>query len=105
MENENKEEFDKPKHNNVIVALDNLSLGISMVAAVAIGFAIGYGLKQLTGYNWTLWLGIIWGILAAGLNVYKAYKRAKKEFEGLENDPRYAHRAKYGDKSFDDEDE
>ena len=95
---------EKPKHQDKIAALDNLSLGISIVAAILIGFGIGYGLKQLTGYTWTLWLGIIWGILAAGLNIYKAYKRAQKEFEGLENDPRYAHRAKFGDKSFDDED-
>lgn len=91
---------EKPKHQDKIAALDNLSLGISIVAAILIGFGIGYGLKQLTGYTWTLWLGIAWGIFAAGLNVYKAYKRAQKVYEGLENDPRYAHRAKYGDKSF-----
>ncbi|WP_072681869.1 AtpZ/AtpI family protein [Arcobacter sp. LA11] len=101
---ENKEEQKVPKHRDKIVALDNLSLGISIVAAIVIGFAIGYGLKEWTGYSWTLWLGIFWGIAAAGLNIYKAYKRAQKEFEGLENDPRYAYRAKHGDKS-DDEDE
>ncbi len=96
---ENKEEKKVPKHRDKVVALDNLSLGISIVAAIVIGFGIGYGLKQWTGYSWTLWLGIFWGIAAAGLNIYKAYKRAQKEFEGLENDPRYAHRAKHGDKS------
>ena len=48
----------KPKHQDKIVALDSLSLGISIVAAIIIGFGIGYGLKQLTGYTWTLWLGI-----------------------------------------------
>ena len=99
---ENQQE-PKPKHQDKIVALDSLSLGISIVAAIIIGFGIGYGLKQLTGYTWTLWLGIAWGIFAAGLNVYKAYKRAQKVYEGLENDPRYAHRAKYGDKSFDED--
>ncbi len=99
-----KEDKNIPKHRPKLQALDNLSLGISIVAAVAIGFGIGYGLKALTGYTWTLWLGIFWGIAAAILNIYKAYKRAKKEFEGLENDPRYAHRAKYGDKSEDDDD-
>lgn len=93
----------KPKHRDKIEALDNLSVGISMVAAVVIGFAIGYGLKILTGEIWTLWLGVFWGIAAAILNVYRAYKRAKKVYEGLENDPRYAHRAKYGDKSFDED--
>lgn len=95
---QNNEEVEKkPKHQDKIRALDNLSLGISMVAAVVIGFGAGYGLKSLFGYDWLLWLGVFWGIAAAGLNIHKAYKRAQKEFEGLENDPRYAHRAKYGD--------
>ncbi|MFK2821464.1 AtpZ/AtpI family protein [Arcobacter sp. YIC-80] len=101
---ENKE-FKEPKHQGKLRALDNLSLGISMVAAVAIGFGIGYGLKSLTGYEWTLWLGVFWGLAAAVLNIVKAYKRAQKEFEGLENDPRYAHRAKHGDKSYDDDED
>ena len=100
---ENQEE-PKPKHQDKIVALDSLSLGISIVAAIIIGFGIGYGLKQLTGYTWTLWLGIAWGIAAAIMNVYRAYKRAQKQYEGMENDPRYSYRAKHGDKSFDDED-
>ena len=98
------QEFEKPKHQDKIVALDSLSLGISIVAAILIGFGIGYGLKQLTGYTWTLWLGIFWGVFAAGLNVYRAYKRAQKVYEGMEDDPRYSYRAKHGDKSFDDED-
>ncbi len=98
----NKEKKDMPKHKDKLLALDNLSLGISMVASVAIGFAIGYGLKELTGYSWTLWLGLFWGISAAILNIYKAYKRGQKEFEGLENDPRYSHRAKYGDTTIDE---
>ena len=91
----------KPKHQDKVIALDNLSLGISIVAAIIIGFGIGYGLKQLTGYSWTLWLGIAWGIMAAIMNVYKAYRKAQKVYEGMENDPRYAYRAKHGDKSFD----
>ena len=95
---EKKEEV-VPKHREKLQALDNLSLGISIVAAIAIGFGIGNGLKSLTGYTWPLWLGIFWGVAAAGLNIYKAYKRAQKEFAGLENDPRYSHRAKFGDKS------
>jgi ATP synthase protein I len=101
--NEVKEE--KPKHQDKIVALDSLSLGISIVAAIIIGFGIGYGLKQLTGYTWTLWVGIAWGIAAAILNIYRAYKKAQKVYEGMENDPRYAYRAKHGDKSFDDEED
>jgi ATP synthase protein I len=102
-DNQNKEV--KPKHQDKIAALDNLSLGISMVAAIVIGFAIGYGLKQLTGYTWTLWLGVAWGIAAAILNIYKAYKRAQKVYEGMEDDPRYSYRAKHGDKSLDDDED
>ena len=102
MDNQNNS---KPKHQDKVIALDNLSLGISMVAAIVIGFGVGYGLKYLTGYTWTLWLGIAWGILAAILNVYKAYKRAQKVYEGMENDPRYSYRAKHGDKSFDKDDD
>ena len=86
-----------PKHQGKLRALDNLSLGISMVAAVIIGFAAGYGLKVLFGYDWLLWLGVAWGLAAAILNITRAFKRAKKEFDGMENDPRYAHRAKFGD--------
>ena len=100
-----KEKEQKPKHRDKIEALDSLSVGISMVAAIAIGVGIGLALKHFTGYTWTLWLGIAWGIAAAGLNVYKAYKRAQKVYEGMENDPRYSYRAKHGDKSFDNEDE
>lgn len=95
----NNEEKQVPKHRGKLEALDNLSLGISIVAAVAIGFGVGYLLKEWTGYAWTLWLGIFYGIAAAGLNIQKAYKRAQKQFEGMENDPRYAHRAKHGDKA------
>ena len=102
---ENQEVEQKPKHQDKVVALDNLSLGISIVAAIIIGFGIGYGLKQLTGYTWTLWLGVAWGIFAAGLNIFRAYKRAQKQFEGMENDPRYSYRAKHGDKSFDKDDD
>ena len=101
----NEEKEEKPKHQDKIVALDSLSLGISIVAAIIIGFGIGYGLKQWTGYTWTLWVGIAWGIAAAILNIYRAYKKAQKVYEGMENDPRYAYRAKHGDKSFDDEED
>ncbi len=102
--NENKNNFE-PKHRPKLEALDNLSLGISMVVALLIGVGIGLGLKNLTGYTWTLWIGVALGIAAAVLNVYKAYKKAAKSFDELENDPRYAHRAKYGDNNFDEDDD
>lgn len=94
----------QPKHQGKLRALDSLSLGISMVVAVAIGVGIGLLLKDWTGKTWTLWIGVVLGILAAFNNVYKAYKRVQKEFEGMENDPRYAHRAKYGDSLKNDND-
>lgn len=102
---QNNENQNKPKHRDKLEALDNLSLGISIVAAIAIGFGIGYGLKAAFGIDWLQWLGLFWGLAAAGLNIYKAAKRAQKSYEGMENDPRYAHRAKHGDKSYDDEDD
>ena len=94
-----------PKHKPKLQALDSLSLGISIVAAILIGVALGYGLMTWTGYTWTLWIGVLWGIAAAVLNVYKAYKKAADSFKELENDPRYAHRAKYGDKGLDEDDD
>lgn len=45
------------------------------------------------------------GYCSSCLNVYKAYKRAQKVYEGMENDPRYSYRAKHGDKSFDDDED
>ena len=71
MEEKEKVEKITPKHRDKIEALDNLSLGISMVAAVAIGFGIGYGLKAFFEMDWLLWLGVFWGLGAAGLNIYK----------------------------------
>ncbi len=92
-----KDTNEKPKHQGKLAALDNLSLGISIVAAIAIGAGIGILLKMWTGYDWTLFVGIAWGIAAAGLNIHKAYKRAQKQYEGMEDDPRYSYRAKHGD--------
>jgi ATP synthase protein I len=101
---EEKKESEVPKHRHKLEALDHMSLGISMVAAILIGIGIGIGLKALTGWGWMLWLGVFWGLAAAGLNIYKVYKKAQKEFEGIEDDPRYSYRAKYGDKGKDEDD-
>ncbi|MDR2905227.1 MAG: AtpZ/AtpI family protein [Helicobacteraceae bacterium] len=83
---------------------DNLSLAISMVAAIAIGFAIGYGLRALFGYEWLLWLGVAWGAAAAILNVAKAIRRLRREMKELENNPRYKQYAKPAPQDDDDED-
>jgi F0F1-type ATP synthase assembly protein I len=97
---EKKEEI---KHQGKLQSLDNLSLGISMVVAVAIGVGVGVVLKSWTGYGWTLWLGVFWGIAAAGLNIKKAYDRAQKEFKELENDPKYKYLKENGYKDKDDD--
>jgi len=86
----------KPKHQNKVEALDNLSLGISMVVALGLGVAIGIGLKSWTGYSWTLWIGVALGIAAAVLNVYKAYKNTKKSLDKLADDPKYKYMAEHG---------
>jgi F0F1-type ATP synthase assembly protein I len=86
----------KPKHRDKIEALDNVSLGISIAVAIAIGIGIGLLLKDWTGYTWTLWIGVAYGIAAAVLNVQKAYKRAKKELDKLADDPKYKHTMENG---------
>lgn len=67
-----------------IEAADGLSLGISMVVAILLGIGIGYLLKTFTPYPWLFWLGVFWGIAAAILNVYKAYKMQVKSYEEFE---------------------
>lgn len=99
---ENQEE--KPRLKPIIEGAESLSLGISMVVAILIGVAIGLGLKKLTGITWLLWIGVAIGILAAILNVYKAYSKQYKEFEKLAKDPRYNMGKSHKDDDDDDED-
>lgn len=80
-----------PKFKKIVGAADDLSLGISIVVAVLIGVGIGLGLQKLTGLTWTLWIGVVIGIAAAILNVYKAYAKQKKSLDELANDPRYTY--------------
>jgi len=102
-ENTTKEiEEIEPKHRDKVQALDNMSLGISIAVAIGIGIGIGILLKQWTGYTWTLWVGIGYGIAAAILNVQKAYKRAKKDLDKLADDPKYAHLKEHGFQDKDD---
>ena len=81
--------------------LQSLSLGISMVVAVVIGVGIGILLKNLTGIAWLFWLGVVWGIGAAVLNVYKAYLKLKKEMDE-EAGRRDARKPLYDDEDDDD---
>lgn len=85
------EEKEKPKYQEAIIAFSHLTLGISIVVAVLIGVGIGILLKKWTGYGWLLWLGIFWGVAAAVLNVFKAYKYQQKELDELAKNPRYSH--------------
>jgi F0F1-type ATP synthase assembly protein I len=94
-------EEEKPRLKPIIEGAETLSLGISMVVAILIGVAIGLGLKKLTGITLLLWIGVAIGILAAILNVYKAYSKQYKEFEKLAKDPRY----NMGKSQKDDDDE
>ena len=73
----------EPKYKKTFEGIESLSLGISMVVAVIIGVAAGLGLKALTGWSWTLWIGVIWGVAAAFNNVYRAYKKQMREFDEI----------------------
>lgn len=98
------EEKNKPRIKPIIEAADSLSLGISMVVAIVMGVGIGLLLKNLTGYTWTLWIGVFIGIAAAVMNIYKAYSKQYKEYEELAKEPRYAIKKKLEDDDEDDED-
>ncbi len=93
----------EPKMKKIVDAADGLSLGISIVVAVLIGVGLGLGMKSLFGYTWLLWLGVFWGISAAILNIYKAYKKQKASLDELAKDPRYSQ--KRYDTSAEDEDD
>ena len=56
---------DKSSIKQIIEGAGDLSLALSMVVAVAIGFVIGYGLREWLGYEWLLWLGVFWGVSAS----------------------------------------
>ncbi|TLD87547.1 AtpZ/AtpI family protein [Helicobacter sp. MIT 05-5294] len=95
----------EPKYKDAVLAYSNATLGISMVVAVLMGVGIGYGLESLFGVRWLFWLGVVWGVCAAILNVFKAYKRQKCELDELAKDPKYAYNAQKSAKDFDDEDD
>jgi len=99
----NDREEKAPRIKPIIEAADSLSLGISMVVAVLMGVGIGWLLRSLTGVSWLFWIGVAIGILAAILNVYKAYSKQYKEFEELAKEPRYAIKKQLEDED-DDED-
>lgn len=79
----------QPKAQKLIDSAYDLSLGISIVVAVLLGLGVGILLQKLSGSVWGLGVGIFWGVGAAVLNIYKAYKRTKKDLEALAHDPKY----------------
>ncbi|MEA1917638.1 MAG: AtpZ/AtpI family protein [Campylobacterota bacterium] len=84
-----EEKEEKKRLKPIIEGAQHLSLGISMVVAVLIGVGIGLGLKSMFDAPWLLWVGVVIGIGAAGLNIYKEYSKQYKEFEELAKEPRY----------------
>lgn len=93
---------EKPKVRRVIEGAEQLSLGVSMVVAILIGVGLGLLMRSWFGYEWLLWVGVFWGVSAAILNVYKAYKKQVRAYDELKDDVRYE---KYKSKPTDDEDD
>ncbi len=94
---QNTQNAHQTKVQKVIHSAYDLSLGISVVVAILIGVGLGMFMQKLSGSVWFLVLGIFWGIGAAILNIYKAYKRAQKEFEALAKDPKYSYKKQSSD--------
>ena len=91
----------EPKYKEIVEGAQTLSLGISIVVAILIGVGLGLLMRKYLGYNWLLWVGVFWGIFAAGLNIKRAYSKQKIELDKLKDDPRYKH----AKKDFDDDDD
>ena len=91
-ESRNDEDSAKePRLHPIIVGANGLSLGISIVVAILLGIGAGILMQKIFGVFWVLFLGVLWGILAAILNVYKAYKVELRDFEKLAENPKYQH--------------
>ncbi len=78
-----------PKHGKLIEGVDSLSLGVSVVLAILMGIGLGMLMKSLIGFDWLLWLGVFWGISAAILNIYRAYKKQVASYDEMKDDVRY----------------
>lgn len=91
----------KPRLSGIVRAANDLSVGLSVAVAIGLGIGLGIGLEKLTGIRWLFWLGVLWGIAAAILNLYRAYQRLKREADELAQNPRYSYhpQTKQDDKS------
>lgn len=92
-----------PKINEIVKGANSLSLGISIVVAIFLGIGLGYMLRKFTGVGFLFWVGVVFGILAAILNVYKAYQAQLNSLNELQNDPKYKDLKYQEDKEEDDE--
>ncbi|OPA81658.1 arginine biosynthesis protein ArgJ [Campylobacter pinnipediorum subsp. pinnipediorum] len=77
------------KIKDVVGAAEQLSLGISIVVAVLIGVGLGIWLKNITGLGFMLWVGVVFGVAAAILNIKKAYQQQIKSLDELKDENRY----------------
>ncbi len=84
-------EKEEPKMKKIVEGAEHLSLGISMMVAILMGIALGVVMKNAFGQIWLLWLGVFMGVAAAGLNIYRAYKRQVADLDTLKDDPKYKH--------------
>ena len=75
----------EPKYKKTFEGIEQLSLGISVAVAILLGVGVGFALKMLIGWNWLLWLGVLWGVGAAINNVYRAYTKLKAELDDGQN--------------------
>jgi len=78
-----------PKYAKLVEGADGLSLGISIVVAVLMGVGVGMLMKSAFDQNWLLWVGLLWGVGGAILNVYKAYKKQVESYAEFKDDVRY----------------
>ena len=87
----NYEEFasGKGKIGKSVKGAEKLSLGISIVVAILMGIGVGIWMKNTFHQAWLLWLGVVWGIGAAIMNIWIEYKKLKKELDEVAKDPRY----------------
>ncbi|MBE0492212.1 MAG: AtpZ/AtpI family protein [Sulfurospirillum sp.] len=96
------QEEKEPRFKQLAQGSEQLSLGVSVVVAILMGTGLGILMKNIFGITWLLWVGVFWGVSAAGLNIYKAYKRQMRSLEELKDDVRYKN---YKPQDDDDEDE
>jgi F0F1-type ATP synthase assembly protein I len=93
----------EPKFKSFVEGAENLSLGISIVVAIMLGVGLGLLMKKYIGYDWLLWLGVFWGVFAAGINIKRAYTKQMIELDKLKDDPKYKHaKTNYDDDEDDD---